>query len=868
MTGVQTCALPISLTTNQLLDIGIAIDTTAITIDSQDASVAFGQNYTLTFTFHRSNDIGVPYEVEDVDVSNNFSSDFWTEGVDYNWYDAGGGLTGLDLFSGFGTQLNDTGVIEVYIHVKNSTVETTVEKLFVVVEPVATDIAVLVDGVNITAEGSAEVNFTASFTVDIYYYTTVPLANITGTATVEMTNGTTDWILTPVGNGYQITLDTDALGALTKYSFTVTCNNQSTQTQLFKFTIFPRALATELIVNSTAYPSLQPADIVSVNWSDTIDFYLTYRDLVNDQIIQENGSVSSEVYALIGTNRYDATSVNTTTWLFSVDTANLPLLVGGSTLITFRATNPTYELSEFIINLYTAPIELKASYLINGLAEENATNIFVGETMNVTVNVTTWDDIPVSNAAVTLSYDNDTNPTQSNLQVNASSSGNLYTCILPLDTDTFWARFQFFNLRIAKENHTNIVEDVSISLNPLLVIANSTNAIGQKIGQKINLRITLVENATGLPFTQEINDIQIFVRSGYHAYTEMTNLGNGTFIIELSPVYEATTFSITVNIEVPSTLTRTYGFETDVSIGVSVSEQTGGIDPWVVWVLMGALIFVVAWFIAYQVRFKYPPMIRKIQDLRRKVARGKDARGIKEQKVRTREENIFNTYADSLNKYSFLQTRDSRYAAKSSGYAPVPDESISLEFDMVSMEPPEETMAQAKPIGPKTLTPDLKAKRKKAPEMPKAPAMEKPAIKAPSAVVAPSKPSQPAVKQVRRTLPKLKQPPVPAKPVTKAPPPKLEKPVVSAPKKAAPSPVPRAQVLKRKQEPVENLYQKLVLLEQKRYKAERSIRDLNAKHARGSITDEEYKSYEGKLNERLEKLKEQIAELRRKMITF
>jgi hypothetical protein len=66
----------------------------------------------------------------------------------------------------------------------------------------------------------------------------------------------------------------------------------------------------------------------------------------------------------------------------------------------------------------------------------------------------------------------------------------------------------------------------------------------------------------------------------------------------------------------------------------------------------------------------------------------------------------------------------------------------------------------------------------------------------------------------------------------------------------------------------ENLYQQLVLLEQKRYKAERSLRDLDAKHAKGLISDDEHKSYQEKISGGLEKIKQQIADIRRKLISF
>lgn len=261
------------------------------------------------------------------------------------------------------------------------------------------------------------------------------------------------------------------------------------------------------------------------------------------------------------------------------------------------------------------------------------------------------------------------------------------------------------------------------------------------------------------------------------------------------------------------------------------------------------------YFILYQVRFKYPPIIRKIHDLKRSVSRGKKTSSIKEQKVKNREENIYELYSKSINTYSFLQTKDTKFAAKSAGYAPLPDESIELEFEMPSLDGG--TPEPGKQVAPKKL------------KRPAAPTLEKPSAKPVTG------PGEPAVKKIKRPLPSIGKLPEPGKPVSKPAPSKpapspLAKPTTKPVSLPKPVTKPTAEKPKTRMKPIstDNLYQQLVLLEQKRYKAERSIRDLNAKHNKGQISDSEFQEYEERLQASLAKIKEQITDLRRRLISL
>ncbi len=496
---------------------------------------------------------------------------------------------------------------------------------------------------------------------------------------------------------------------------------------------------------------------------------------------------------------------------------------------------------------------------------------------------------------MTVSFVNNTNALQAPVDRIATSVGNQYTVVIGLDFNTFFGKFQFFYIRIEKTNHTSIVDDVTVDVQPVYVRADIVpsevvSGVGSFVvdpRQAFNVTIMLNETTTGLPYTA-IQNVTVYVYSLYHSQRQMVYIENGVFTVALEGVGQVQPFSITVIIETPYTITRQYRFDGTITYSVTV-RTVDGIPPWVFYTVFAGLIFLVFFFIAYHLRFKYPPLVRKIHDLKRSVARGRSATGIRVQKVHSREENIFQNFAHNLNQYNFLQTKSSRDAAKLAGYVPTAaDEEISLEFDV-------------QPIEPTGLGFDIETTPSPGPRVPSMPSAPAPPT-SPSAVgpVQVSETPTPSVVQIKRpiravtdlaspekgpeTAPSPVSPPTrpslpsiaPPKPVVQRPPAPVQKPATGMP--SAPplkqvrtpvaKPVPAGTGSLGKPESVENLYQQLVLLEQKRYKAERSLRDLDGKHARGAITDSEFQEYQDKVKESLEKLKESINELRRKMISF
>lgn len=874
-----------SLNGNVNVNIGVAIETTSIQTISQPLSVNFGGTYTTTFYYHKSDNTAIRYNPSSIMVSSAFDSLYWSQGTDYTWSVASNLIT-LNLISGAAQKLNDTGVFEVYIYAINSTVENATDKIFVVVDPIATGIDAFVNGTNITSTGSSEITYSEHFKVDILFFRLSPRTNITSTATVTMTNGSGgSWVLSAAGNYYTTTIDSLNLSESNKYSFVVTATSPSYEQQVFKFSIFTRPIASELRVSTSLHPGLLPTETVVMNWSDTGSFNLTFWDTFNDKFIS---NISTTVVAILGTHSFNAVWLeNFSCFKFDMNTANLPVLVGGTTLITFRANNPAYDVSEFIFNLYVAPIEMKATFTINGYDEASVPDIFLTQTATIVVNVTRWNGIPAGGATVTLTFDNDVYPAHADYVVGPNSTAvNLYTFSIILDMNRFYGKKQFFYLRVTRLNYTNIVDDIIFDVNPIVVdavftsagVTAGSNTITPDINTDYNITIMLNNTLLGVPFTSNIANIRIFISGGMlTSDQELYNLGNGVFTTKFR-ADRVVNFTFTLRIDVPVDMELQYQFDRTFNIIVEVQRPTGGIPEWVFWLVFGGLIGISAWFVLYQVRFKYPPLIRKIHDLKRSVARGRLATRIPAQKVKSREENIYHLYAQSVNAYGFLQTRDTRYAAKALGYAPIPDENITLEFEIPAIDKAEVEMP---------VQPSVKGLKKAAPAqyteplnlavpvpgasmaLPTAPPMPKPIGRpAPTPFetkpAAPSKPILPGVSLVSRpAIPSMPSTPaVPGMPKPPAPPS-----IKALPKPAVPAPKASALAASDQVKP-ENLYQELVLLEQKRYKAERSLRDLEAKHSRGAITDAEYNEYGAKINASLEKLKENIAQLRRKMLNF
>ncbi len=583
-----------------------------------------------------------------------------------------------------------------------------------------------------------------------------------------------------------------------------------------------------------------------------------------------------------------------------------PIDSPGNNQIYIRARNSLVEEAVINTEVIVKAYLMNITYTVNGnkSADLGSIKFPLGSTLTFNVRLVAWNGTILTGATVIVYHYNATNPAQTTAIVHSATMvGSNYSISFTLDLNTFYAINQPFYLQAEMASFTSILEPVVLRIDPigLDVVAISGgitggDTISAVINGRVNFRILMNASGYSTLFLSKVNSIEVRVNIPYlQEEIVMTPVGNGEFVAEFDAPKNVIKAPVGVVLYVPQNLSAIqlqYNIQLYYTFYVdAINPAGGGIEPWVFWVVFGALIAMVVWFLAYQIRFKYPKMIRKIMDLKRSVGRGRIATRIPTQKVRSREEGIYHFYANTVNAYSFLQTRDTRYASKAAGYAPIPDESISLDFEMKAIDQPEvELPAAPLPKGmAKKAAPTSYAEPPVPVQVPGAtPGIPRPSTKpapaslefpsiGPAQPLAPSpKPlgAKPGVVQVTRPItPSAGTPPAMPKPLTPAPgaPPAIKalpKPAAGLPRPSVPAPKPAALSGMQDQVKPENLYQELVLLEQKRYKAERSMRDLDAKHARGTITDAEYNEYQKKIEESLSKLKENIATLRRKMLSF
>jgi hypothetical protein len=700
---------------------------------------------------------------------------------------------------------------------------------------------------------------------------------------------------------WNLTINTNAITGLSADStpqVVITGSLQNYTVALFSFNMQVLEVPTQLEVPSSL-------SSIQAYWGDNFTLAASYENTHANKLL--NGTIQSNYPAELLNGGF-ANATLGYTLIYNSTTIGVP----GIYLITLTASLSNYASASFTVKVQILDVPTNMTVYINNIKYPSLATPELKQDVNFTVSYTLQDGRPVTGAVITLVFTNDTTGAVLNYTF-AYSHGN-YTIVINLNLNTFFAEAKYFTINAFKPNYVvgydqPIVGVQLIPVQPLQLI-NGHSISGQQFtgltpSNLVTFQIQLYDTSTRTGLSYGTNVVYMTATCASLAiYSKnMTYIGNGTFQLQFTmPSQYNRTVIFTLNTFSTASFNRQFNIQATYTYTfITAASTSTGIPLWLFYLIFGALIVVVAWFILYQVRFKYPPMVRKIHDLKRVVGRGRPANHIAIQKVKSREENIYSTYSKVINQYNFLQTRDSRYAARATGYAPTPDESISLEFEIQPLEPvtPEETAAAAAKGGKKGAA--ARYTELEAPAAPVAEPLEAPSeLEAPESEVAgeeaaPAVPEMPRITKMPPTRPPMKPvmkpaaamvtkpagpapgpgpapfaPTAPPRPTTKAPPslaalPKPSTAAIPAVKSIAPAPSTAAMA---KMEPVENLYQQLVLLEQKRYKAERSLRDLEAKHSRGSITDEEYTEYNEKITESLNKLKESIAELRRKMISL
>ncbi|MFX0073852.1 MAG: hypothetical protein ACFE96_00305 [Candidatus Hermodarchaeota archaeon] len=353
--------------------------------------------------------------------------------------------------------------------------------------------------------------------------------------------------------------------------------------------------------DSTTDPSIQLYN------NQLLNITISYTDLISmghilNAIVDINGSGISELL-VESFNNYTVV-INT------VD------LNQGVNFLTIFVRKDGYEPQTILLIIEIIEKETKLTLLING-DPTPVVEATIGNILNITVFYTdNQTGSPITGALVQLIGEGDT--------FNFSAYLNHYSIYLNT-VDLKVGGVSLFTIVAHKTNFLIRTIDLRITTNPIKItpstLSGETIITGSE-GDTVHLSIIL-NNTNVLPFGELFKNATVTYKWDY---------GQGPFH-ETDGIYEANlvnvpsgTYIITIT---ASTGDDDYTFET-YEITLTVETVTPPDLSMLFIIVAGALVAIVSIFTLYEVRFKYPALVRKSRKIRKKIKKGRKTKPIKE----------------------------------------------------------------------------------------------------------------------------------------------------------------------------------------------------------------------------------------------
>src|SRR5271157_1824618 len=362
---------PYTLNVDKTLNVGLAINTTAITMNSQPASVTFGGNYTVSFYFNNYGDLTSKFRPSSVTVSNLIGSGYWPGGMGgmFNWSIGGGNLVSLTLATGLTRWLNTTGTLPVFIHAFNSSVIPATQQIYIVINSIPTTIKFTL---NNTVSNSISVSRGNQVLLKVAYLNGVTPIQVATASNVNYTlNSATTTIPWNAGNNnYTATIPTLSLASGT-YVVTVSAFQPN----------YAKAVTSFVIIVSLRPATLSPSSPGIIYYGTTFNIPFTLTDGVNGTGISTISSrLDANVKNYPGINEL---SITGTAGNYQVNYNSTSFPVLGSYFIYINWTAPV--LYPYYQNCYSS-ITITISQRLSQLTYSPVGNVAFGENVPVSVN--------------------------------------------------------------------------------------------------------------------------------------------------------------------------------------------------------------------------------------------------------------------------------------------------------------------------------------------------------------------------------------------------------------------------------------------------------------------------------------------------
>ncbi|MFX1585740.1 MAG: hypothetical protein ACFFDL_14415 [Promethearchaeota archaeon] len=455
--------------------------------------------------------------------------------------------------------------------------------------------------------------------VTVFYQDNITKQYLRG-ANVTLLGKGIDLDLTEINNQYNVTVDTDDLNpGITVLTVFAQLDNYQSESIQFFVEIVERE--TELLLFLDGTPK-NDGDQIQVEVNEFINVTVFYRDNLTKQFL--NGASVT----LIGRGSLTETGNH---YNITVDTNDLDQ---GITVLTLFAQLDNYQPQsiQFFVEVVERESKLEL-YLDGDPCFDPVIEATIGDILNITVYYTdNQTGSPISGALVQLIGEG--------LTINFTENVNKYS--IYLNVTELKIGVSLFTIVAHANNFQIRTIDLRITTNRIKITPSTDTRqpyITGLEGDTIKL-IIILNNTNMLPFGELIKNATVTYKWAYGQGLLLDPDNDGIYEADLVNVPSGT-YIITIT----ASAGDDYDFESyEITLSVNIRE---GLDLTLLVIIFSSIIIgLLLVFGLYQKHFKYPPLVRKIRKLRKKVRKGKKIKPIGLSK---REEIVKETFNNKIN---------------------------------------------------------------------------------------------------------------------------------------------------------------------------------------------------------------------------
>ena len=498
---------------------------------------------------------------------------------------------------------NDLGlgfnVLSIFIQLDNY--ESQSIQIYVEVYEIASELQLLVDDTPTNALEAIQVEVNQYVNLTVFYRNNVTKLHISG-ATVSL-----GWDnFTEIGSQYNYSLNTNDLDqGITIINIEAQFNNYQSQSIQIYFEVIERATELEVYIDSS---QTNEAETILADVNQLLNITIFYRDNISKQHL--TGAVVTFLsgnFSELG-NQYN----------YSLNTNSLEQ---GITILTVSAYLENYQPRSFQFYIEVSERATEISLYLNS-EEKTIDPVYelpFGSILNITVKYLdnqTKTHIPEGN--IELLDDTYSDNLTENLAMDQ------YTLLL--DTTDLKIGVNLFTI-VARANNFQVKTiSLRITLNKIATIINTTSGETYfiiSLGGSLLMSIRLTDS----DFGGTITNATVTYRWAYGQGTLLDPENDGIYVNDEDELKDIPTGTYTITIT--ASAGDDYSFET-YEITLIVESVTAPDSSMLFILLAVALITLVVGFTLYEVRFKYPAIVRKSRKVRKKIKKGKETKPVKD----------------------------------------------------------------------------------------------------------------------------------------------------------------------------------------------------------------------------------------------